>query len=69
MFISDRYLGEMLPKNHLKLIFALAVIIAILSLVSIVILTVLWYTKLAPFQDYAVVVDAGSTHSKIFVYT
>ncbi|CAF0737146.1 unnamed protein product [Adineta steineri] len=32
-------------------------------------LVILWHTKLKPFRDYAVVIDAGSSHSKIFVYS
>jgi hypothetical protein len=32
-------------------------------------LAIIWQKKLNPFEDYALVVDAGSTHSKIFLYT
>ncbi len=68
-FISDRNINEMLKPSHLKLIFFLSILVSILSIAGFIALIVLWYTKLTPFQDYAVVVDAGSTHSKIFLYT
>jgi hypothetical protein len=50
-------------------ILVLASIVGILSLAAVITLIVLWLIILSPFQDYAVVVDAGSTHSTIFVYT
>lgn len=59
----------MLKKSDLKIICALAITIGICSLIGIITLVVLWQTKLTPFQDYSLVIDAGSTHSKIFVYT
>jgi len=67
-FISDKYTGEMLTALRLKYILVLSIFIGVLSISGLIALIVLWQTKLTPFQDYAVVVDAGSTHSKIFVY-
>jgi len=58
----------MLKRLHLKYIIVLSIFIGVLSISGLIALIVLWQTKLTPFQDYAVVVDAGSTHSKIFVY-
>ena len=52
-----------------KLIFIICIVISLLSLAAVIALLVVWQTKLTPFRDYAVVVDAGSTHSKIFLYT
>ncbi|CAF4029346.1 unnamed protein product [Rotaria sordida] len=59
----------MLRPEHLKIIFILSILICILSIGGLITLIVIWVTKLTPFRDYAVVVDAGSTHSKIFLYT
>ena len=50
-------------------ILVLASVGAVLSLAAVITLIVLWLTAFGPFQDYAVVVDAGSTHTTIFVYT
>jgi hypothetical protein len=50
-------------------ILVLASVVGLLSLAAVITLIVLWTIILSPFQDYAVVVDAGSTHSTIFVYT
>lgn len=44
-------------------------IAGLLSLAAVITLIVLWSTVLTPFTDYALVIDAGSTHSKIFVYS
>lgn len=38
------------------------------ALAGTIALAVVWREKLSPFIDYALVVDAGSTHSKIFLY-
>jgi hypothetical protein len=59
----------MLAPSQLKLIFAASIFISILSLSGFIALIAVWHTKLTPFKDYAVVIDAGSTHSKIFVYS
>ncbi|CAF1925772.1 unnamed protein product [Rotaria magnacalcarata] len=59
----------MLTRTNLKIIFALAANITICSFLGTMVLIVLRHTKLLPFQDYALVVDAGSTHTKIFLYT
>ncbi|CAF0888067.1 unnamed protein product [Adineta steineri] len=59
----------MVYQPCLKFGFALSILVGLLSIAGITVLVVLWQTKLTPFQDYAVVVDAGSTHSKIFIYT
>ncbi|CAF2709893.1 unnamed protein product [Rotaria sp. Silwood2] len=59
----------MLTSVHLKVISILSILICILSIAGLITLIVIWHTKLTPFKDYAVVVDAGSTHSKIFLYT
>jgi hypothetical protein len=55
--------------HRYAVILVISSVIAFLSIAAIVTLIVLWLTYLSPFQDYAVVIDAGSTHSKIFVYT
>ena len=59
----------MFTASHLKVIFCLSIFIGIVSLGGFIALIVVWHKKLAPFQDFALVVDAGSTHSKIFVYS
>ena len=59
----------MLAASHLKCLVLVTAIVALASIGGIIALAVLWQTKLTPFRDYALVVDAGSTHSKIFVYT
>ncbi|CAF5007228.1 unnamed protein product, partial [Rotaria magnacalcarata] len=59
----------MLRAAHFKLIAIVSIFVTILSVVGLTVLVVLWHKKLSPFQDYALVVDAGSTHSKIFLYT
>jgi hypothetical protein len=58
----------MLSPSHLKFIFALSVFVGILSIAGLIALIAVWQTKLTPFQDFSLVVDAGSTHSKIFLY-
>ena len=59
----------MLTRTFLKVILAVAINIGVCSIIGTIILIILWHTKLKPFQDYALVIDAGSTHSKIFVYS
>lgn len=54
--------------TQLKYVFAVALFFGIVSIVGLVTLATIWHKKLTPFLDFAVVVDAGSTHSKIFVY-
>lgn len=51
------------------LIIVIASVIAFLSLAAVITLIVLWLTVFNPFQDYGIVVDAGSTHTSIFLYT
>jgi hypothetical protein len=58
----------MVAPSHLKVIIFLSIFIAVLSIAGFIALIVLWHTKLTPFKDFALVVDAGSTHSKIFLY-
>ncbi len=58
-----------MKKTYVKALFAVAINVGIFSLIGIVALLILWYSNLRPFQDYAVVIDAGSTHSTIFVYS
>jgi hypothetical protein len=58
----------MYPQSRLKAIFAAVIFVAVLSVAGLIALIVLWYKKLTPFQDFAIVVDAGSTHSTIFLY-
>jgi hypothetical protein len=58
----------MLSTGTLKLLTVLAIAIGIFSVAGIITLVAVWHNKLSPFQDYSVVVDAGSTHSKIFLY-
>jgi hypothetical protein len=55
--------------QRLKAFIAVSLVLAALSIAGIIALAVVWHKKLTPFQDYALVVDAGSTHSKIFLYT
>jgi len=50
-------------------ILVISSVVGVLSLGAVITLIVLWLTVLTPFQDYAVVIDAGSSHSTIFVYT
>jgi hypothetical protein len=57
----------MLSRYHV--IWVIASVIGVLSLAAVITLIVLWLTILTPFQDYALVVDAGSSHSTIFLYT
>jgi hypothetical protein len=59
----------MLGPSKLRYIFSLSIIVGLLSIAGFIALIVVWELKLTPFQDYAVVVDAGSTHSSIFLYT
>jgi len=59
----------MVTASRLKLIFAVSILVGILSISGLIALIAIWHTKLTPFKDYAVVIDAGSTHSKIFVYS
>jgi hypothetical protein len=56
------------PPARLKVIFAGVIFIGVLSLVGLLTLISLWYHKLTPFKDFALVVDAGSTHSTVFLY-
>jgi hypothetical protein len=57
----------MLSRYHVILV--ISSVVGVLSLGAVITLIVLWLTVLTPFQDYAVVIDAGSSHSTIFVYT
>jgi hypothetical protein len=59
----------MLGPSKLRYIFSLSILVGLLSIAGFIALIVVWELKLTPFQDYAVVVDAGSTHSSIFLYT
>ncbi|CAF1088688.1 unnamed protein product [Didymodactylos carnosus] len=34
-----------------------------------IILIIIWQVKLTPFRDYGVVIDAGSSHSEIYLYS
>ena len=43
-------------------------VLSLVALAGIIALGVVWQNKLTPFTDYALVIDAGSTHSKIFLY-
>jgi hypothetical protein len=58
----------MVSQARMKAIFAAFIFVGVLSVIGLITLIVLWYKKLTPFQDFAIVVDAGSTHSKIFLY-
>lgn len=58
----------MLSVSTLKKLRLVALVLSIAALIAVVTLVVVYQKKLAPFTDFAVVVDAGSTHSKIFVY-
>jgi hypothetical protein len=57
----------MVSRYHV--IWVIASVIGVLSLAAVITLIALWLTILTPFQDYALVVDAGSSHSTIFLYT
>lgn len=57
----------MLSRYHAILV--IASVVGFLSLAAIITLIVLWLNVLSPFQDYAIVIDAGSSHSTIFLYT
>jgi len=57
----------MVSRYHV--IWVIASVIGVLSLAAVITLITLWLTVLTPFQDYALVVDAGSSHSTIFLYT
>jgi hypothetical protein len=57
----------MVSRYHVILV--IASVVGFLSLAAVITLIVLWCNVLSPFQDYAIVIDAGSTHSTIFVYT
>jgi hypothetical protein len=57
----------MVNRYHVTLV--IASVVGFLSIAAVVTLIVLWLTVLTPFQDYGVVIDAGSSHSTIFVYT
>lgn len=59
----------MLRALHFKVILILSIVIGLASIAGLITLIVHWHTKLSPFQDYALVVDAGSSHSRIFLYT
>ncbi|CAF3644356.1 unnamed protein product [Rotaria sp. Silwood1] len=59
----------MLGPVHFKFIFLISILIFMVSITGLIILITIWHMKLTPFKDYALVVDAGSTHSKIFLYT
>lgn len=58
----------MLTAGKLKLILGISISIGILSIIGLTTLIVIWQTNLTPFHDYAIVIDAGSAHSEIFVY-
>lgn len=59
----------MLTQTSLKILLTVALNVLICSFCGIIALILLWQKKLLPFQDYALVVDAGSSHTKAFVYT
>ncbi|CAF1187298.1 unnamed protein product [Adineta ricciae] len=59
----------MLPGRYIKIICAVAINLTLFSFLGIIALSILWHTKLTPFQDYSLVIDVGSRHTKIFVYT
>ncbi len=51
------------------LVLFIASFIGLLSLATIITVVVIWLTILKSFQDFAIVIDAGSTHTTIFLYT
>ena len=58
----------MVSQGRVKLIVFVSVLVSLLSIGGLIALIIVWHQKLTPFTDFAIVVDAGSTHSKIFVY-
>lgn len=58
----------MISVGTLKKLRLGSIVLGITALVAVITLIAVYQKKLAPFTDFAVVVDAGSTHSKIFVY-
>lgn len=58
----------MISVGTLKKLRLGSIVLGIAALVAVITLIAVYQKKLAPFTDFAVVVDAGSTHSKIFVY-
>ena len=50
-------------------IIVISSVVAFLSIAAVITLVVLWLTIFNPFQDYGIVVDAGSSHTSIFLYT
>ncbi len=55
--------------SRYNVILVVASVVGVLSLAAVITLIVLWLNILAPFQDYALVIDAGSSHSTIYLYT
>ena len=68
-YISDTSFIAMLSGRYIKIIFAVAFNLVLFSFLGIIALSILWHTKLTPFQDYSLVIDVGSRHTKVFVYT
>lgn len=57
----------MLNRYHVLLV--IAGVVTFLSAAAVITLIILWQTTLSPFQDYSIVIDAGSTGSRIYLYT
>ena len=58
----------MASPTRSKCLMCVFFLVAIGALSGIITLAVVWQKKLSPFTDFALVIDAGSTHSKIFLY-
>ena len=57
-----------MEARQFLILFFVSTFFVFASFAGFITLMVVWQTKLTPFQDFSVVVDAGSSHSNIYVY-